>query len=107
MALEITDANIAEILNEKEVTVLDFHAPWCAPCRMLSPIIDELSKDNADNEKINIAKVNVDENKASAVKYGIRGIPTVLFIKDGNVVDRVSDLKSKAELQEKINALLS
>jgi thioredoxin 1 len=74
---------------------------------MLSPIIDELSKDNENNEKINIAKVNVDENKASAVKYGIRGIPTVLFIKGGNVVDRVSGLKSKAELQEKINALLS
>jgi thioredoxin 1 len=107
MALEITDADIAIALSEKELTVLDFWAPWCAPCRMLSPIIDELSKDNADNEKINIAKVNVDENKASAVKYGIRGIPTVLFIKGGNVVDRVSGLKSKAELQEKINALLS
>ena len=94
-------------MSEKELTVLDFWAPWCAPCRMLSPIIDELSKDNENNEKINIAKVNVDENKASAVKYGIRGIPTVLFIKGGNVVDRVSGLKSKAELQEKINALLS
>jgi thioredoxin 1 len=107
MALEITDADIAIALSEKELTVLDFWAPWCAPCRMLSPIIDELSKDNENNEKINIAKVNVDENKASAVKYGIRGIPTVLFIKGGNVVDRVSGLKSKAELQEKINALLS
>ena len=107
MALEITDADIAIALSEKELTVLDFWAPWCAPCRMLSPIIDELSKDNENNEKINIAKVNVDENKASAVKYGIRGITTVLFIKGGNVVDRVSGLKSKAELQEKINALLS
>jgi thioredoxin 1 len=107
MALEITDEDIAIALSEKELTVLDFWAPWCAPCRMLSPIIDELSKDNENNEKINIAKVNVDENKASAVKYGIRGIPTVLFIKGGNVVDRVSGLKSKAELQEKINTLLS
>jgi thioredoxin 1 len=107
MALEITDEDIAIALSEKELTVLYFWAPWCAPCRMLSPIIDELSKDNENNEKINIAKVNVDENKASAVKYGIRGIPTVLFIKGGNVVDRVSGLKSKAELQEKINALLS
>jgi len=107
MALEITDADIAIALSEKELTVLDFWAPWCGPCRMLSPIIDELSKDNADNEKLSIAKVNVDENAASASIYGIRGIPTVLFIKGGNVVDRVSGFKSKAELQEKINALLS
>ena len=107
MVLELTDANIAEAISEKELTVLDFWAPWCGPCRMLSPIIDELSKDNANNEKLNIAKVNVDENGEVAVKYGIRGIPTVLFIKNGNVVDRVSGLKSKDELQERINALLS
>ena len=104
--IKVTDSNIEEFIKTS-IVVLQFSADWCAPCRMLSPIIDELSKDNENNEKINIAKVNVDENKASAVKYGIRGIPTVLFIKGGNVVDRVSGLKSKAELQEKINALLS
>jgi thioredoxin 1 len=107
MAIELTDANLAEKINEKEVTVIDFWAPWCGPCRMLSPIIDELSKDNANNEKLNIAKVNVDENAAAAVKYGIRGIPTVLFLKGGEVVDRVTGLKNKVELQEKINTLLS
>ena len=107
MALELTDAEIAKILAEKELTIIDFWAPWCGPCRMLSPIIDELTKDNADNERVNIAKVNVDENAETAVKYGIRGIPTLLFIKDGNVVDRVTGLKNKSELQEKINTLLS
>jgi thioredoxin 1 len=107
MVLEVTDKNIAEILSEKEVTVLQFSADWCGPCKMLGPIIDELANDNKDSSKINIGKVNVDDNNDTAVKYGIRGIPTVLFIKDGNVVDRMTGLKSKIEIQEKIDSLLS
>ena len=107
MALEVTDSNIAEVLSEKEVTVLDFWAPWCGPCRMLTPIIDEMANDNQSSEKVNIGKVNVDENVDTAVKYGIRGIPTILFIKDGNVVDRMTGLKTKIEIQEKIDSLLS
>lgn len=107
MALEVTDSNIAEVLSEKEVTVLDFWAPWCGPCRMLTPIIDEMANDNQNSEKVNIGKVNVDENVDTAVKYGIRGIPTILFIKDGNVVDRMTGLKTKIEIQEKIDSLLS
>lgn len=107
MALEVTDSNIAEVLSEKEVTVLDFWAPWCGPCRMLTPIIDEMANDNQSSEKVNIGKVNVDENVDTAVKYGIRGIPTILFIKDGNVVDRMTGLKTKIEIQERIDSLLS
>jgi thioredoxin 1 len=105
--MEITAQELEQKIQNGEKVIVEMWAPWCGPCRMLSPIIDELSKDNADNEKLSIAKVNVDENAASASIYGIRGIPTVLFIKDGNVVDRVSGFKSKAELQQKINTLLS
>jgi thioredoxin 1 len=107
MALEVTDTNITNVISEKELTVLDFWAEWCGPCRMLSPIIDELSNDNKDSEKVNIGKVNVDVNSETASKYGIRGIPTLLFIKDGIVVDRITGLKTKEEIQEKINTLTS
>ena len=107
MALEVTDTNIAEYLSEKDVTVLDFWAPWCGPCRMLTPIIDELVGENEGSEKVNIGKVNVDENGETAMKYGIRGIPTLLFIKDGSVVDRMTGMRTKIEIQEKIDSLLS
>jgi len=102
MAIEVTDANIKEVLTQNEITVVDFWAPWCGPCRMLGPIIEELA---ASNEGITIGKVNVDENSASAVEYGVRGIPTVIFFKNGEVVDKIVGVKSKADLQAKIDSL--
>jgi thioredoxin 1 len=107
MALEVTDNTLESVLNEKEITVLDFWAPWCGPCKMLGPVIDELSNQFKDNEKINIVKVNVDENSGAAVKYGIRGIPTVIFMKNGEIVERFSGFKPKNEIEEKINNMLS
>lgn len=104
MALEITDGNITETLNSNKITLVDFWAPWCGPCRMLGPIIEDLAKDNTD---VTIGKVNVDENSESAVKYGVRGIPTMIFFKDGEVVDKIVGVKSKAELQAKIDSLKS
>ncbi len=104
MALEITDGNITETLNSKKITLVDFWAPWCGPCRMLGPIIEDLAKDNTD---VTIGKINVDENSQTAVKYGVRGIPTMIFFKDGEVVDKIVGVKSKAELQAKIDSLKS
>ena len=107
MALEITDANLAEVLKEKEVVMVDFWAPWCRPCVALSPVIDELSKDNADKPNLAIGKINVDENTGSAASYGIRGVPSIFFFKNGQVIDKIVGSKSKAELQAKLNTLLS
>jgi len=104
MALEITDGNITEILESNKITLVDFWAPWCGPCRMLGPIIDDLAKDNTD---MVIGKINVDDNSQTAVKYGVRGIPTMIFFKDGEVVDKIVGVKSKAELQAKIDSLKS
>jgi len=102
MATQITDENINDILKQKSITVIDFWANWCGPCKMIGPIIEELAIENTD---ITIGKVNVDENAESALKYGIRGIPTLLFFKDGVQVDKIVGVKSKYELQAKINEL--
>lgn len=102
MALEITGGNVIETLAANKITILDFWAPWCGSCRMLGPIIEELATNNTD---IAIGKVNVDENQELALQYGIRGIPTVIFIKDGEVVEKVVGVKSKAEFQVKIDTL--
>ena len=102
MALEVTDGNIEEVLTENNIIILDFWAPWCGPCRMLGPIIDELSDDNAD---IVIGKINVDENRETALKYSVRSIPMVLFIKDGEIVDKFVGAKSKTDIQNKIDEL--
>ena len=104
MALEVTDVNISKVLEEKELTVLDFWAEWCGPCKMLGPVIDSLSLDE-ENKDITIGKVNVDQNNVSANKYEVRSIPTILFIKNGEVVDKMVGYKSKQELQNKINSL--
>jgi len=100
---KVTDSNVAEFI-QSPITILQFSAEWCGPCRMLGPIIEDLAKDNTD---VTIGKVNVDENSESAVKYGVRGIPTMIFFKDGEVVDKIVGVKSKAELQAKIDSLKS
>lgn len=102
MALEVTEANLDELINNNTL-VLDFWAPWCGPCRMLGPIIDELSEDNKDG--VMVGKVNVDENPNLAANYGIRGIPTVVLIKDGEVVDKLVGINPKSVYQEKIDSL--
>jgi thioredoxin 1 len=105
MALELNENNVEEALKTKKITVLDFWAPWCGPCRMLGPIIDELNTDNADKD-VTVAKINVEENQSLAVKYGVRGIPTVVIFKDGEEQTRKVGVTSKSEFQTIIDGLL-
>jgi len=104
MALQITDANLEEVLQTDKLVVIDFWAEWCRPCRMIGPIIDEVSKEYKD--KVIIGKVDVDNNDEAAAKYNIRNIPTILFIKNGEIVDKVVGVISKKLLVEKINQFL-
>jgi thioredoxin 1 len=82
---------------------VDFWAEWCGPCKMLTPVLEELSKEN--ESKMNIFKVNVDENQQLAVKFGIRSIPTLLFFKGGEIQEQVVGLKSKSDLQASIDRI--
>ena len=104
MALQITDANFAETLQEGKPMVLDFWAEWCGPCRMVSPSMDELAEDYAG--RVNIGKMNVDENNDIVAQYGIRNIPTVLFFKNGELVDKIVGAVPKDKFVAKIEALL-
>ncbi len=104
MALEITDANYKELLSSGKPVVIDFWAPWCGPCKMVSPIIDELAAEFEG--KVNIGKVNVDDNDDVSAEFGIRNIPTILFFKNGQLVDKQVGAASKSAFVEKINKLL-
>ncbi len=103
MAFELTDANFQETALEREgLTVIDFWAEWCGPCRMISPIVEELSKEYSD--KVLVGKVDVDNNPEISMKYGIRSIPTILFLKNGEVVHKHVGATSKKVLADKIEA---
>ena len=104
MALEITDNNFKEILAEGKPVVIDFWAPWCGPCRMVGPIIEELAGEYEG--KVLIGKCDVDENGDVAAEYGIRNIPTVLFFKNGELVDKQVGSAPKSVYVTKIEALL-
>ena len=101
---------ITEMEFEKEVmqadvpVVVDFFATWCAPCKMIAPILDELDSDFGGKAKI--VKVDVDQARATAKAYGVRGVPTLLFFKDGEIVDRASGVLPKAELAGRITPWL-
>jgi thioredoxin 1 len=100
MAFQFTDSNFQDTALAGGVAVVDFWAEWCGPCRLIGPIIDELSTEY--DGKVRIGKVNVDENPEISMKYGIRSIPTILIIKDGEVVDKQVGVTTKANLQSKI-----
>src|SRR5690606_38959666 len=106
MAIEITDANFEElVVNADKPVMIDFWAVWCGPCRMIAPIVEEMSKEYEG--KAIIGKVDVDSNPGVATKYGIRNIPTVLFVKNGEIADKQVGAAPKQSFTSKLDVLLS
>jgi thioredoxin 1 len=105
MALEITDASFEEVVLKSDKPVMvDFWAAWCGPCRMVGPIIDEISSDY--DGKAVVGKLDVDANQEFAAKYGVRNIPTVLIFKDGEVVGRQVGVAPKTTYAQALDILL-
>ncbi len=106
MALEVTDSTFAkEVLESGKPAMVDFWATWCGHCRMVAPTVEELS--NEYGEQVVIAKVDVDNNQEVAAEFGIRNIPTLLFFKDGKVVDKVVGVAPKSQLEQKLKAIMN
>lgn len=105
MAQAVNDSNFAEVVEQGSLPVLvDFWATWCGPCRMLSPVIDKLAEKYEG--KVNVVKCNVDESSDIPMKFGIRNIPTLLFFKDGQLVDRLVGAVPQAEIEKKLDAII-
>ena len=105
MALQITDSNFEEtVLKSDKPVMVEFWAAWCGPCRMVGPIIDELSEEYEG--KAIIGKIDIDSNQQYAAQFGVRNIPTVLVFKDGELVDRKVGVSSKNDYAEAIDKLI-
>lgn len=104
MALEVNNANFEEVIGSDKPVLIDFWAEWCGPCRMVGPIVEQIADEFG--EKAVVAKCDVDNNSDISEKYGIRNIPTLLFLKNGEVVDRLVGAVPKAKIEEKLNALV-
>ena len=102
--VHLTEQNFDEALSRQQGDMMvDFWAEWCGPCRAISPVLEALAQESGS--KVTLAKVNVDENPGLAARYGIRSIPTILFMKQGNVADQVIGAVPRAKLKEKLDAL--
>jgi len=105
LEVELNGNNFQKEVLESSIPVLiDLWAPWCMPCRMISPIVEELGNDNQG--KLKVCKLNTDENQNIAARYGIQGIPTLLFFKNGQEVDRIVGVTPKPIIQKKLDAIL-
>ncbi len=105
MALALTEENFKKVISSGKVVVVDFWAEWCMPCKMIGPIMDELANE-IDTEKVTIAKCDVDSERNIAINYSITSIPSILFFKDGKVMDQVVGVVPKRTLVDKINELI-
>jgi thioredoxin 1 len=104
MAVEITDSNWEALVAGGKPVVMDFWAEWCGPCRMIAPIVEEIAQEFEN--KVVVGKINIDENSQVTINFGIKNIPTLLFFKGGELVDKHVGAIRKPELVEKINKLL-
>ena len=104
MALVVTDSTFDDFLNSGSPLVVDFWAEWCGPCKMIAPIIEELAEEYTG--KVNIGKIDVDDNNEISTRFGIRNIPTILFFKNGQLVDKQVGATQKSVLTQKVQALL-
>jgi thioredoxin len=104
--VQLTELNFDETLAQHEgLLMVDFWAEWCGPCKAIAPVLEDLARESAG--RVTLAKVNVDENHALTARYGVRSIPTILFVKQGKVVDQVIGAVPKAKLKEKLDALVA
>ncbi len=105
MPLEISDANFkSEVIESSMPVLVDFWAPWCGPCKMIAPVLDELAKEYEG--KIKIVKLNVDDNQGTATEFGIKGIPTLILFKDGKVLEQTIGAQSKELLKKMVEKSL-
>ncbi len=104
MAVEINDSNFEELSAKGQLMLVDFGAQWCGPCKAISPIVDELH-DKYEGKAV-IGKVDIDENPDLCEKFGIRNIPTILFIRNGEVLDKIVGAVAKDKISEKLTALI-
>lgn len=105
MAFEVTNSNYKELIASGKAVVIDFWAEWCGPCRRISPLIDELYTE-FEGKNITIGKCDVDANDEVAIEFKVRNIPTIVFIKDGQLVDKMVGASTKEAIKEKINSIL-
>ncbi|MBC7114699.1 MAG: thioredoxin [Archaeoglobi archaeon] len=103
--IEVTDENFDEVIRKNELVVIDCWAPWCMPCRMIAPVIDELARDYAG--KVVFGKLNTDENRETVMRFGIMSIPTLLIFKNGKLVDKIIGAVPRQFIESKLSAYMS